>query len=191
MVPVVEWVAVGPVMGGPSEITDADIHRLRAVLDSLPHVRELVVFTGLASAAGMSMLVRDHPALENLSVRSTNTDDATLAEIARLPRLRILSLNGTKVTDAGLAHLARHPTLQQIELVDLPLTEAGLTHLAGLPRLDSIVFSFPTSRSHFYRQPIGDEFLRRLARSLPSFDYLITSDRRTLRQDGSFEPPPF
>ena len=187
---VVNWVAVGPVTGGPSEITDADIPRLRAALDSLPHVRELVVFSGRASAAGMIMLVRDRPALEDLSVRGTNTDDATLAVIAKLPRLRILSLNGTKVTDAGLAHLARHPTLQKIELVDLPLTEAGLTHLAGLPRLELIVFSFPGSGLNFYRQPVSDEFLRRLARSLPSFDYLITSDKRALRQDGSFGPPP-
>jgi hypothetical protein len=79
---------------------------------------------------------REH--IAELDLARTAIGDASLAGLARLPRLVRLDLSATHVTAAGLRALAAAPSLRVLVLVGTRLEGAAVDALAALPQLETV-----------------------------------------------------
>lgn len=89
-------------------------------------------------APGMSKECLARLRTGQLFVRVEVADDASMAALARAPRLLGLKLGGRLLTDTGAAHLTGLTELRSLSMADLPITDAGVAHLAGLTRLEQL-----------------------------------------------------
>lgn len=94
----------------------------------------------LAAAAAAKHLA-GLPKLTVLSLGRT-TDDAALAEVAKLPNLTELWLEGSRVTDAGMKDVAKLAKLKRLSLRDTGVGDDGLMALAGMTELKFIDTTF-------------------------------------------------
>ncbi|MFZ4560020.1 MAG: c-type cytochrome domain-containing protein [Saprospiraceae bacterium] len=76
--------------------------------------------------------------IASLRLSGTDTEDAQLAWIGRLPHLTRLYLDGTKVSDAGLSRLKEARHLRYLNLVGTKISGQGLKALRDLPALSSL-----------------------------------------------------
>lgn len=114
---------------GPS-IGDKDL----TVLGQLPKLEELHLDNAHIDGSCLALL----PApgrLTALSLAGTDTDDATLEQVERMPMLNYLYLSRTRITDAGLARLHNLQSLEILELDGTNITDAGLEHLPDSKKL--------------------------------------------------------
>ena len=118
-------------------LADGDLPGLRAHLQRLPQVKELVFAEARITDAGL-VEVAALPQLESLAFLKVHVTDAGLVHLQRLTQLRRLSLFASQVTDAGLVCLQELPQLRQLGLDDTQVTDAGLVHLRGLTRLERL-----------------------------------------------------
>jgi uncharacterized membrane protein len=73
-----------------------------------------------------------------LGLARARIGDATLALLARLPRLERLDLRATPLTDAGLARLAGHARLRELVLAQTGVTDAAVDVVLALPALERV-----------------------------------------------------
>ena len=80
-----------------------------------------------------------------VTIYNPQVTDATIALIARLPKIEYLTLGSPNITDDGLVHFAGMHNLETLELYSNNLTGADLVHLAGLKRFKKLTFSGRTT----------------------------------------------
>lgn len=87
----------------------------------LPRLKRLVCEKNVLQGSDLA----DFAALEELYLRGSRLDDASLVAIRRLKSLRVLDLRSTKVDDQGLATLAELERLQQLDIRGTAVTPEG------------------------------------------------------------------
>ncbi|MBL9084285.1 MAG: hypothetical protein JNK76_20965 [Planctomycetales bacterium] len=103
---------------------------------------ELRVTTTDIKGFDYAKLVEERPEIVVLQMANSDVTDATLAPLARLPKLRTLDIRDTQVTDAGLATLATLPLLEELYLGRTKITDAGFQqHLASKESLRKLDFT--------------------------------------------------
>jgi hypothetical protein len=78
----------------------------------------------------------DH--ITQLDLARTKITDASLATLAKFPKLVRLDLRQTQITDKGLESLTQLKHLSAINLFGTPVTDAGIATLAGMKSLKAI-----------------------------------------------------
>jgi Leucine-rich repeat (LRR) protein len=107
-------------------------------LDAEGHIAHLDLRDRDIDAACLRVL-RQLPALTNLTVQGNPIGPAVLEPIAQIGTLQRLDLRSCrKLTDASFRHLGRLTNLQSLELYDTVISDAGLAHLVGLSRLEEL-----------------------------------------------------
>jgi hypothetical protein len=69
--------------------------------------------------------------ITQLILRNTAITDASLATIAKMPKLTKLDLSGTKITGSELSALGRHPSLKHLSLFGTEVTSANVGALGA------------------------------------------------------------
>jgi uncharacterized protein YjbI with pentapeptide repeats len=121
-----------------TDLTDADLEKLRKHLDKLPNLGGLDLSYTKVTDAGLDHL-KGMVNLEKLYLRDIQVTDAGLERLQGLPNLSALRLGGTQVTDAGLQHLKGLEKLEELDLNRTRVSDAGLRHLEGLTNLKSLL----------------------------------------------------
>jgi hypothetical protein len=98
-----------------------------------------------------------------IQLYSEQTNDETLAILARLPRIDSLIVKSDGVTDKGLTNLAKATGLKALDLRSANVTALGFVQLTGLRELETLVFR---------DQAFSDTWLADIAR-LTQVKYLI------------------
>jgi Leucine-rich repeat (LRR) protein len=94
---------------------------------------------------GMSV-IKDWKNLKRLDVSGTQTADATLALLGRLPRLESLDVAGSEVTDDGIQELLPLTNLKHLGLGRSQLGEGATEVLSLMDNLQSLDLSSPAGR---------------------------------------------
>jgi hypothetical protein len=97
------------VMAGKSQISDADIAR-----------------------------VRDLKSLIQIDLGSTQVTDSGVSCLSEMRYLGFLDLSNTKVTDAGLIYVQELKALYHLDLTATKVTDSGIKHIKGLQNLHSL-----------------------------------------------------
>jgi Leucine rich repeat len=87
----------------------------------LPRLKRLVCQNNVLQGSDLA----DFAALEELYLRGSRVDDASLVAIRRLKSLRVLDLRSTKLDDQGLATLAELERLEQLDIRGTAITPEG------------------------------------------------------------------
>jgi|GEM_PF-5419440 hypothetical protein len=87
----------------------------------LPRLKRLVCESNVLQGSDLA----DFAALEELYLRGSRVDDASLVAIRRLKSLRVLDLRSTKLDDQGLATLAELERLEQLDIRGTLVTPEG------------------------------------------------------------------
>jgi serine/threonine protein kinase len=74
----------------------------------------------------------------DLSLESTNVNDALVEHLVESKTLNRLSLSSTPITDACAPVLARSRVIRSLELDNTRISDAGLQSLAAMPQLESV-----------------------------------------------------
>lgn len=119
-------------------ITDAGAHHL-AELENLESIHLSNSQTGDAALKALSKL----PKLHRISMQQNFITDAGLAHLADMKQLSSLwiGLGKGKITDAGIAHLADLESLEKLDLQKSQITDAGLEHFKKLKKLRRLYLS--------------------------------------------------
>lgn len=112
--------------------TDADMAYLRGL-----DLRHLDLSNSQVTDTGLKLL-GPLPALQTLSLESTNTTGHGLRHLGELNQLFQLKLSNSQVTDAGLETLSHLPALQILALDGTKVSGEGLQHLQGLRHINHI-----------------------------------------------------
>jgi hypothetical protein len=83
-----------------------------------------------------------------LHLQNTQTTDAGLTKLYKLPYLEYLNLYGNPITDKGLALLTQIPHLQQVYLWQTKVTPAGITALQGKKQNLEVVTGIPVATAN-------------------------------------------
>ena len=76
--------------------------------------------------------------LGELSLAKTETTDATLSMLRKLPRLKALDLTGTRITNVGIWMLRDLTHLEDLSLAETQIDDRALSSLRGLRYLKSL-----------------------------------------------------
>jgi hypothetical protein len=115
---------------GVSRCNDDSVKALLDIADNIAHVDLGRCAITDASLATLAKM----PRLSKLNLRQTKITDKGLESLTGLKKLQYLNLYGTEVTDAGIAMLATVKGLKQVFLWETKVTEAGAKKLqAALP----------------------------------------------------------
>jgi hypothetical protein len=138
--------------GGTCSITDAGM----AIVGKLPRLRELSVWNGNVSDAGLKHLAGMD--LETLTLYDTLITGSGLVYLKDMPNLRSLTIGGMQgetIGDAGLQPLEGLHGLRRLMVVETKITDNGLCHIGGLTNLEELDLS---------RNQITDKGLEHLCR---------------------------
>lgn len=137
-------------------ITDAGAHHL-AELENLESIHLSNSQTGDAALKALSKL----PKLHRISMQQNAFTDAGLAHLADMKQLTSLwiGLGKGKITDAGVAHLADLENLEELDLQHSKITDAGLEHFKKLKKLRRLYLS---------TSAVTDQGLATLRETLPN-----------------------
>lgn len=119
-------------------ITDSGAHHL-AELENLEAIHLSNSQTGDAALKALSKL----PKLHRISMQQNVFTDAGLAHLAEMKQLSSLwiGLGKGKITDAGVAHFADLENLEELDLQHCKITDAGLEHFKKLKKLRMLFLS--------------------------------------------------
>jgi hypothetical protein len=128
-------------------------------VDYFSDVTAVRVFSSSSTTDATIAKVARLPRLENLSINSPNVGDAGIAHLEGSTNLTYLNLMNTHVTDAGLVHLRNLTNLSELLLCETAVTDAGLAHLKGLSKLSYL---------HLRGSQVTETGMDELKRALPS-----------------------
>lgn len=182
------WIATGAHFDATPATTHApaDLRPLRA---ALVHVEPLdepsdLLRADFAATAASTTDVEAARLLEpvlahvgDLALARSRISDATLALLARMPRLQRLDLRGTPVTDAGIAALAGHARLEELVLAQTRLTDAAVEPLLAMPALKKV---------WLWKSGVGPDAIARLRERRPT----LTVDAGDARDSAAAEVEP-
>ncbi|MBL9150177.1 MAG: hypothetical protein JNM94_15925 [Phycisphaerae bacterium] len=170
---------LGPSAGSIRILLDAQIHA--EIVD--PEMQLLWVDAGAArdldDTALAHLLESVAPHIVTLSVSGTKAADATIAAIAKMPKLERLDLSGTAVTGIALERLRDVPSLATLNITRLPLNDGIIDALASMPSLAVV---------HAWRSGLSAEGARTLSERRPSL--IIDLGDVAAAAPAETEPPP-
>ncbi len=110
-----------------SGVTDADLLGVKADLEQIPDLRQLLLARTRITDIGLRAITNLR-SLRTLDLGETAVSDRGLEDLAGL-QLTSLNLSGTQITDAGLVILRRQAYLEEVGLCGTKVSDAAVEDL--------------------------------------------------------------